>query len=220
MFLPQNRRPREQWGRWLEAKLNAVELARRDAAKVGGKCVYLSTVTDPYLPAERTLKLTRGILEEILPFQPRLLVQTRGPLVVRDVDVLKGFTHIRVNLSIPTDSEGIRKTFEPKAPPLQARWDAASALKSCGIPVGISITPVLPIDNVMSFARRLTDFGAKVVVVEDFHDSHGKFGGDTGPAAKKTLVDRCWGAEEYQGCVSEMRKHLKVYQGEKGFFPP
>src|SRR5438093_12138273 len=83
-FLPQNRRPREDWGRWLEAKVNAVALARKQAPKVAGQAVYLSSVTDPYVPAERSLGLTRGILEEIAEHQPRLVVQTRGPLVVRD----------------------------------------------------------------------------------------------------------------------------------------
>ena len=220
MFLPQNRRPREQWGRWLQAKANAIALARRDAAKVAGKGVYLSTVTDPYLSTERTLKLTRGILHEMVPFQPRLLIQTRGPHVVRDADIFKDFANIRINLSIPTDSEHVRKVFEPKAPPLQARWQAAQALKKSGISVGICVTPVLPMNDPAEFGRRLADFRPDVAVVEDFHDTQGKFGGDTGAAAKRTLAGRGWGVKEYEACVLELRKHLFVYEGEKGFFPP
>src|SRR5438552_12421231 len=126
MFLPQNRRPREDWGKWFQAKINAVELARKHARKVAGQALYLSSVTDPYLPAERSLFLTRGILEALVPHQPRLLVQTRGPLVVRDIDVLSRFDHVRVNLSIPTDSETVRGAFEPQAPPLERRWAAAA----------------------------------------------------------------------------------------------
>src|SRR5215472_16883138 len=87
MFLPSNRRPKEDWGRWFQAKVNAIELAREQASKVAGQAVYISSVTDPYLPAERSLMLTRGILQELLPHQPRLLVQTRVPLVVRDLDL-------------------------------------------------------------------------------------------------------------------------------------
>src|SRR5256714_15126777 len=63
MFLPQNRRPKEDWGRWVQAKHNAVELAHRQAPKLAGQAVYLSSVTDPYLPAERALFLPRGIPE-------------------------------------------------------------------------------------------------------------------------------------------------------------
>jgi DNA repair photolyase len=50
MFLPQNRRPREDWGKWFQAKVNAVELARQQARKVAGDCVYVSSVTDPICP--------------------------------------------------------------------------------------------------------------------------------------------------------------------------
>src|SRR5262245_1323660 len=139
-FLPQNRRPVEDWGRWLTAKQNAAELAARQAVKVAGAAVYMSSVTDPYLPAERSLKLTRGILEAMIPHQPRLVIQTRGPLVVRDIDLIQQFDAVRVNLSIPTDSEEVRKLFEPKAPPLPERWIAARELKASGIRVGLCIT--------------------------------------------------------------------------------
>src|SRR5262249_60216192 len=113
--VPQNRRPLEDWGRWLQAKVNAVALARKQAPKVAGQAVYLSSVTDPYVPAERSLCLTRGILEELVEHQPRLLVQTRGPLAVLDLDVLVKFRAVRVNVSITTGSEAVRQTSEPKS---------------------------------------------------------------------------------------------------------
>jgi DNA repair photolyase len=59
-FLPQNRRPVDEWGRWLTAKSNAVELARRHAKKLAGAAVYMSSVTDPYQPAERSLFLSQA----------------------------------------------------------------------------------------------------------------------------------------------------------------
>src|SRR5436309_7991524 len=184
MFLPQNRRPREEWGRWVQAKRNAVELAHRQAPRLAGQAVYLSSVTDPYLRAERSLFLTRGILEALAPHQPRLLVQTRGPLVVRDVDVLRRFDRVRVNVSIPTDSEDVRRAFEPKAPPLQRRWQAAAELRAAGIPVGLCLTPLLPLEDAPAFASRIAAFRPEVLVVQDFHDSHGAFGADTGATAR------------------------------------
>src|SRR5581483_4208680 len=170
MFLPQNRRPREDWGKWFQAKSNAVELARKQAPKVAGQAVYLSSVTDPYLPAERGLRLTRGILEALLTYQPRLLIQTRGPLVVRDLDVLTCFRAVRVNLSIPTDSEAVRQAFEPKAPPLERRWEAARQLRAAGIAVGICVTPMLPIMDLDGFVRQVVEFRPDVLVTQDFHD--------------------------------------------------
>ncbi len=220
MFLPQNRRPREEWGRWFTAKANAIELVQRHGHKVAGKAVYLSSVTDPYLPAERGLRLTRGILEALIPHQPRLLIQTRGPLVVRDLDLLRQFHAVRVNLSIPTDSETIRLAFEPKAPLLEQRWRAAEAVRAAGVSVGLCVTPMLPLDDADAFVERLTTFAPEVLVTQEFHDSGGGFGADTGPAARQILAERRWTAEDYGRVVEMLRARREVYEGEAGFFPP
>jgi DNA repair photolyase len=221
MFLPQNRRPRDEWGRWVQAKTNALALAAKQAAKIVGQAVYLSSVTDPYLPAERGLRLTRGILEALLPFQPRLLVQTRGPLVTRDVDLLRQFRAVRVNLSIPTDSDEVRRTFEPKAPPLERRWQALAEVRAAGVPVGICLTPLLPLADPPALARRVAEFRPDVLVTQDFHDSGGGFGADTGAVARELLLRQPRTAEDYRAFVDMLRERLPtVYEGEAGFFPP
>jgi DNA repair photolyase len=220
MFLPQNRRPKEDWGKWFQAKTNAVDLAGKQARRVAGQAVYMSSVTDPYLPAERSLYLTRGILEALVSHQPRLLIQTRGPLVVRDLDVLSRFNSVRVNMSIPTDSEAVRKAFEPKAPPLERRWQAIQEVKSAGLSTGICVTPMLPLENPKAFVERLVDFGPDVLVTQDFHDSHGGFGADTGPLARRLVAISGWKVEDYAACVQQLRARQPVYEGEAGFFPP
>lgn len=220
MFLPQNRRPVEEWGRWFVAKKNAVDLARKQARRVAGQCVYMSSVTDPYQPAERGLMLTRGILEAMIPHQPRLVVQTRGPLVVRDIDLLVQFKSLRVNVSIPTDSERVRQQFEPKAPLLDRRWAAMAELRASGVAVGVCVTPTLPIERPDEFARRLAAFRPDVLVCQDFHDSGGSFGADTGGEARRLLGEIGWGPDEYRRFVERLRDDLTVYEGEAGFFPP
>ena len=220
MFLPQNRRPKEDWGRWFQAKINAVELARKQAHKLAGQAVYVSSVTDPYLPAERSLGLTRGILEELVPHQPRVLIQTRGPLVVRDLDVLARLGAVRVNVSIPADSETVRRAFEPKAPPLERRWEAVEKVKAAGLPVGVCVTPMLPLEDEDGFVRRLAEFRPDVLVVQDFHDSGGAFGADTGESARRLLAERRWRPEDYERVRDRLRQHLQVYEGGEGFFPP
>jgi DNA repair photolyase len=219
-FLPQNRRPAEEWGRWVGAKKNAAELARKQAKKVAGQAVYMSSVTDPYQPVERSLMLTRGILEAMLPHQPRLTVQTRGPLVVRDIDVLRDFRSLRVNVSIPTDSERVRVQFEPKAPPLEKRWDAIRQLKDAGIAVGVCVTPTLPIEDPAGFAKRIAEFAPDVLVCQDFHDSGGGFGADTGGEARRLLAEIGWGPPNYRRFVERLREDMLVYEAEAGFFPP
>jgi DNA repair photolyase len=219
-FLPQNRRPIEDWGKWLVAKKNSVALAEKQARKVAGSGVYVSSVTDPYLPAERSLMLTRGILEALLPHQPRLTIQTRSPLVVRDTDLFKQFDSVRVNMSLPTDSERVRQMFEPKAPPLEKRWAALNELRSANIPVGMCVTPTLPIEDVESFARRVAKFKPDVLVCQDFHDSNGGFGADTGEEARQLLEEIRWGPDDYHQFVARLRQDQHVFEGVDGFFPP
>ena len=97
-------------------------------------------------------------------------------LVVRDIDVLQRFHSVRINVSIPTDSEEVRLAFEPKAPPLERRWQALEEVKASGLPVGVCITPMLPLQNVEAFVERITALGPAVVVTQDFHDAGSGFG--------------------------------------------
>jgi DNA repair photolyase len=219
-FLPQNRRPIEDWGRWFVAKKNAVELAEKQARKIAGQAVYMSSVTDPYQPVERSLMLTRGILEAILPKRPRLTIQTRGPLVVRDIDIIREFQSVRVNISLPTDSERVRLQFEPKAPSLEKRWEAMRELREAGIPVGVCVTPTLPLEDMDRFVRRIADFKPDVLVCQDFHDADGHFGADTGEGARRLLAETGWGPADYSQFVAQLRQELVVFEGERGFFPP
>ena len=219
-FLPQNPHPAGEWGKWLSAKRNAVELAAKQGKKLAGKALYMSSVTDPYQPVERSLMLSRGILEALVPHQPRVVIQTRGPLVVRDIDVLSRFDSVRVNFSIPTDSEAVRVRFEPKAPPLDRRWAAVEELTASGVPVGVCVTPTLPIEDAERFADRIASVTPAVVVTQDFHDAGGKFGADTSEAAWETRREMRWGPDEYRRFVEVLRTRVKVYEGEVGFFPP
>jgi DNA repair photolyase len=218
MYLPQNRRPKEEWGRWLTAKKNAVELACRKGHKVAGQAVYMSSVTDPYQPVERRLLLTRGILEALAPHQSRLVVQTRGQLVIRDIDLLAQFHSLRVNISIPTDSESVRQAFEPKAPPLSKRWDAVRELRAAGIAIGICVTPTLPIEDVAAFVDQLAV--ADLLVVQDFHDSGGGFGADTSPKAVELAAAMSWDSARFRDFRDRLRALTPAYEGEAGFFPP
>jgi DNA repair photolyase len=197
-----------------------VELAANQGKKLVGQAIYMSSVTDPYQPVERSLMLSRGILEALVPHQPRVVVQTRGPLVVRDIDVLSRFDSLRVNFSIPTDSEAVRTRFEPKAPPLDRRWQAVQELTSAGVPVGVCVTPTLPITDAERFADRIASANPAVVVSQDFHDAGGKFGADTSEAAWDTRRALRWGPDEYTRFVEVLRTRVKVYEGEAGFFPP
>ncbi len=152
--------------------------------------------------------------------RPRLVVQTRGPLVARDIDLLREFRSLRVNVSVPTDSERVRARFEPKAPPIDKRWDALHQLKDAGIAVGVCVTPTLPVEDAAGFAARIAALAPAVLVCQDFHDSGGGFGANTGAGARRLLAEIGWGPADYRRFVDRLRENGTVYEGEAGFFPP
>jgi hypothetical protein len=103
---------------------------------------------------------------------------------------------------------------------LERRWEAAAAVRAAGLPVGICVTPMLPLENPVALARRLMAFRPDVLVVGDFHDSHGGFGADTGEVARRLLRERGWTVDTYRACVEQLKQDLPVFEGEAGFFPP
>jgi DNA repair photolyase len=137
---------RRDWGHWVEVKANAVDALAREAHKVFGASVFLGSATDPYQPAERRTGMTRALLEVLLAAYPeRLHIQTRSPHVVRDIDLLKRFGDtLTVGISIPTDSEVVRRAFEPRAPAIARRIDAGRRLREAGIRVTATVAPLLP----------------------------------------------------------------------------
>lgn len=134
------------WGEWVEVKKNAVEALQRESHKLTGKTVFFSSATDPYQPIERTLGLTRALLETLLlAFPARVHLQTRSPHVTRDIDLFKRFGDtLTVGVSIPTDSDVVRRAFEPRAPSIARRLAAARELKEAGIQTTASVAPLLP----------------------------------------------------------------------------
>ena len=93
----------------------------------------MSSVTDPYQPIERRLELSRELLRELVQHQPRLVIQTRSNLVRRDIDLLREFdAYVQVNVTVTTDSEKVRKAFEPYCPSNEKRLEAVSELSSAG----------------------------------------------------------------------------------------
>ena len=79
---------------------------------------------------------------------------------------------------------------------------------------------MLPLEDAEEFVERLTAFAPDVLVVQDFHDSGGGFGADTGTAARRLLAERRWTATDYRRVVERLRARRTVYEGEAGFFPP
>lgn len=136
----------EPWGSFVDAKINAPEILRRQLKRAAKGNIIISSVTDPYQPVEGKYKLTRRCLEELLPYQFPVDILTKSPLVLRDIDILKKFKKLEIGITITTDNERIRKVFEPKTPPLEARINTVKRLHEEGIKTYAFIGPVLPMN--------------------------------------------------------------------------
>jgi DNA repair photolyase len=135
---------KEPWGEFVDVKVNAPELLRAEIARKRKGRVWVSGVCDPYQPLEAKYEITRRCLETLAEWDWPVIVQTRSPLVLRDEDILKKGRSFEAGLSITTADDGIRRLFEPKAPPVEERVRALDELHRGGIRTYAMIAPMLP----------------------------------------------------------------------------
>jgi DNA repair photolyase len=113
-----------------------------------GETIVIGTATDPYQPAERTYRVTRGILEVLAEERGlSVVIITKSALVTRDLDVLRTLANrssLTIHLSLITLDRELARRIEPRAPTPEARVRALERLAAAGIDVGINIMPVLP----------------------------------------------------------------------------
>ncbi|MDZ4838083.1 MAG: radical SAM protein [Candidatus Melainabacteria bacterium] len=135
-----------KWGQWVEAKVNAPALIRKERSKVFGSSIFFSSATDPYQYIELKYRLSRQCLQELLRYKPaKLTMHTRSHLILEDIDLLAQFGDtVRVGVSITTDDESVQREFEPGAPSIQRRLQVLEGLKKAGIRVHASLSPLLP----------------------------------------------------------------------------
>ena len=136
----------EPWGEFVDVKVNAPHLLKKQLKRAKQGVVALSTVTDPYQPIERKYQLTRKCLEGLLEARFSVNLLTRSPLCVRDIDLFKQFKRFEAGLSIGTHDEGIRKIFEPRSPSIGSRVGALRSLHRGKIRTYAFIGPMLPLD--------------------------------------------------------------------------
>jgi DNA repair photolyase len=135
---------KEPWGQFVDVKLNAPELLKREVTRKRKDRVWVSGVCDPYQPLEGKYRITRQCLEILAENDWPVTVQTRSPLCLRDLDILKTGKSFEVGLSVTTADDGIRKLFEPNAPSIKERLRALGELHQAGIRTYAMIAPILP----------------------------------------------------------------------------
>ncbi|WP_219836390.1 radical SAM protein [Paenibacillus sp. R14(2021)] len=217
------------WGEWVEPKSFDGEQFRNEwhrALRKGDVTVFMSSATDPYQPEEYQARITRRLLEIIAEAPPQfLLLQTRSPLVLRDVDLLlKLGEGVRVSMTVETDLESVRKVLTPSAPPLAGRLRAIRELRRAGVPVQAAVSPLLPCSE--AFPAQLAE-AVERVVVDDFFRGDGS-GGKRSEQLHMAARYRELGAEALytpktaDDFVGQLKRHMpqgRVYFGQEGFMP-
>jgi DNA repair photolyase len=181
----------QPWGTFLDARTNAaavyleaVERERRWARQSRGRfSIFMSSSTDPFVPQEDRFRVTRGVLEAMLREPPdELTVQSHTHRVANYLDLyqtLAATCDLRIHVSIETDRERLPGLPAP-ASSVAARFDAAARLRSAGVRVVVTVSPLLPIADPVSFFTRIAH-SADAVVIDHFIE------GDGSPDGSRTL---------------------------------
>jgi DNA repair photolyase len=221
----------QPWGEWVEAKENVAVVLRRELQRhaqkgtLGELRIFMSSATDPYQGAESKFKLTRACLEAFVDYPPRLLVvQTRSPLVLRDVDLLRNLgRHVWVSLTIETNDEEVRRRFTPTSPTVASRLRALETLCDAGIQVQAAISPMLP-NAPEPFAEALNNRCTRALV-DTLFEGDGAHGKRSEALGMRSLYQRLgYGAwyhpRAHVPLLRALRKHLgedRVVFSQDGF---
>ena len=144
LFMKRYSGHKEPWGEFVDVKINAPEVLRKQLQRAKKGTVWISSVCDPYQPLEAKYELTRRCLKELLQAQFPVNIQTKSKLVLRDLDLFKGFEDFEVGFTITTNEEKTAALFEPGAASVAERLKALEKLHSSGIRTFAFIGPLLP----------------------------------------------------------------------------
>ena len=196
----------ENWGSFIDVKINGVDLVPIMSKKYENKSIFMSSVTDPYLPLEKKYKITRNILLKLVDLNPAISIQTKSSLVTRDIDVFKQFADCQIGMTITTLDDHIRKQIEPKASSIEKRISALIELKNEGLSNYVFIGPILPC---------ITNWREIIDTTKDFVDSfmfenlnvHGTIAMDVDNWVRRHHVD-------HLGTYSSIRQNKSEYWGK------
>lgn len=180
--LPVARAIEGPWGSWVIAKRNLPERLEHEltalerSGKLAQTTIFMSSATDPYQGMERRMRLSRAALALMVEHRPRrLLLQTRSPMVERDLDLLKRLgRNVIVSLTLETDDDQVRRRLTPTSPSVARRVAAAKRLRGAGVFVQLAIAPMMP-----NCAPRFAELAASCadrVIIDTYIDGDGSGG--------------------------------------------
>jgi DNA repair photolyase len=222
-MLPIARSKPGAWGSWVIAKPNLAHLLDRElgsleaARRLDKTTVFMSSATDPYQGIERRLGITRAVLEAFIrrPVR-RLLIQTRSPIIERDIDLIRELgAHAIVSITLETDDEAVRRALTPTSPSVERRIRTARRLREHGIFVQLAIAPMMP-NNPSRFATLAAD-AADRVIIDTYFDGDGSCGARSRALGMGELYARLGFGEWFRpGAERELRAAMRFRLGDEG----
>ena len=149
----------EPWGTFIDIKQCSKPISK---AKLSGKSVFLSSVTDCYNPFEEKYRITRKILEQLTSIDCELGISTKSKLILRDIDLLKQCKHLKVSMSINTLDEAFRSDMD-HASSIKDRLNTLKELHAQGIYTVLFMSPMFP---------ELTDYKSIIQESSSFIDEY------------------------------------------------
>ncbi len=144
MDFTNDREAAENWGGVIAVKANILEELKKDINRLPRGVVGVSTVTDPYQPIEGRYRLTRRSIEMLSKNGFRVSIQTRSPLVLRDLDIMeRNRSMFDLGMTIASPSDEITRIIEPGAPPPKSRMHALEKASDSGIETWIFLGPII-----------------------------------------------------------------------------
>ncbi len=200
-FTQKNAPAGASWGRWVDVKTNAPLLAQQAVSRkeLDGKTVYMSSVTDPWQPAEKTHRVTRRILQAMAKARNfGLTLQTRSPMVAEDLEYIAAVAQgegneIQVNVTVSTDDEEVRRVIEATCPPTEARVEALEIIAQANVEnlhACFTLTPLLPLRDLKGFAQRLLATGVRRFIIQETHDTTPSAIGNLKAVTRDTLPEQ------------------------------
>ncbi len=181
----------QHWGGFTTFKSNAAGLLRKCLRPE--QIIYCSPLVDPYQPAEAEECMMPRLLDAVIAHPPRVFVlQTRGPLILRDLACLQELarrTLLRVSFSITTNRDAIRRLYEPLCAPIAERISVVRRLREAGIAVYATLAPLLPCDPeaLIEIALDSTD---RDIIADPFHVRAVKTSGATTRHAAQRISEK------------------------------
>ena len=210
-----------RWGEWVIAKTNLPQLleleltALERSGQLADATIFMSSATDPYQGIERRAWLTRRAIEAFVRRPPRrLVIQTRSPLIERDLDLIGQLGERAIaSITLETDDDSVRRAITPTSPAVARRLTTMRRMRAAGIFTQITIAPMLP-----NHPQRFADLAAEVAdraIVDTYFDGDGAGGRRSRTLGIGELYERLGYADWFKpGAERELLAAMRARLGD------